>query len=51
MMLNASIVLGWAVSHHLPCGHADGLGGELASTHVEEVFQAGSEEVDDQNIV
>ena len=28
----------WSVSHHLPCGHADGLGGELASTHVEEVF-------------
>lgn len=39
------------VSHHLSCGHADSLGGELASTHVEEVFQAGTEEVDDQNIM
>jgi hypothetical protein len=36
---------------HLPCGHADGFAGELASTQIEEVLQAGTEEVDDQNVV
>lgn len=45
------IVLEGSGSHHLPCGHADGLGGELASTHVEKIFQAGAEKVDDQNVV
>ena len=45
------IVLEWSGSHHLPRGHADGLCGEFTATHVEEVFQARTEEVDDQNVV
>lgn len=43
--------MGLSVSHHLPCCHADCLGGELAVAHIEEVFQAGAEEVDDEDIV
>lgn len=31
--------------------HDDGLGGELATTHVKEIFEGGAEEVDDEDVV
>jgi hypothetical protein len=37
--------------HHLSCSHADGLYRELLPVHVKKIFETGSEEVDDQDIV
>lgn len=39
------------LTYHLLCNHDDCLYGESAVTVVEEVFQTGSEQVDDENIV
>ena len=38
-------------THHLPRGHAHRLDRELAAAHVEEVLEAGSEEIDDEDVV
>ena len=38
-------------TYHLPCRHAYSLDGELAATHVEEVLEIRTEEVDDEDIV
>lgn len=37
--------------YHLLGGHAYSLDGELASTHIEEIFQVGTEKVNDQDVV
>ena len=38
-------------THHLPCGHADGLDRKLAAAHVEQVLQVGAEQVNNKHIV
>ena len=38
-------------TYHLFRRHADGLDGELAAAHVEEVLQVGPEKVDDEDVV
>ena len=38
-------------THHLPSDHAYGLDRELSPAHVEEVLEAGSKEVDDEDVV
>ena len=38
-------------ANHLLCGHTNGLDAELASTEVEEVFEVGTQEVDDKNVM
>ena len=38
-------------THHLLRGHADRLDAELAAAHVEEVFEVGPEQVNDEDIV
>jgi hypothetical protein len=35
----------------LPCGHANGFDGKLAAAHIEKVFEIGSQEVDDEDIM
>jgi hypothetical protein len=37
--------------HHLSCSHADGLYRELPPAHIEKIFETGSKEVDDQDVV
>lgn len=39
------------MAYHLLRHHHDGLRGELSTAVIEEIFQAGSEEIDDENIV
>ena len=39
------------VTHHLPCSHAHRLDREFAPTHVEQVLEAGPQQVDDQDVV
>ena len=38
-------------THHLLSGHAHRLDRELAAAHVEEVLEAGPEEIDDEDVV
>lgn len=38
-------------TYHLPCRHAYSLDGELAATHIEQVLQTRSEEIDDEDVV
>ena len=39
------------MTHHLPCSHAHRLDREFAPTHIEQVLETGSQQVNDQNIV
>ena len=38
-------------THHLPRCHANSLYRELPPTHVEQVFEAGTQQVDDEDVV
>lgn len=38
-------------TYHLLSRHTDGLSGELAPTHVEEVFEVRPKKIDDKDIV
>lgn len=38
-------------THHLLCYHDDGLDGEFAVAVVEQVLQAGTQQVNDQDVV
>ena len=38
-------------ANHLPCGHTNSLDTKLAVAEVEEVFQVGTQEIDDENIM
>ena len=39
----ADVDVGCVVTYHLPGSHANGLDGELASAHIEEVLETGTE--------
>lgn len=39
------------MSHHLLGSHDDSLDAELATAHVEEVLERGTEEIDDEYVV
>lgn len=38
-------------TYHLLCSHAHGFHSKLAPTHVEQVFEVGTEEIDNEDIV
>jgi hypothetical protein len=37
--------------YHLSCSHTNGLDREFASAHIEQILQAGSQQIDDEDVV
>jgi len=38
-------------AYHLPGSHADGLENEFSTAHIEQIFETGPQQVDDEDVV